>query len=170
MLCLAHDKLLGRVDEVSTALLEDVPQPREHAVNMAHSEAHATCAPAHTALAHALLRHTKLMLLLSSKHHLRCKMCEDASSALLCPLSAAAACLAEWAACLNRAWCLSCSCVTANTALQLFGPVEAPMYSLQYAGGGEIPSEATSGSKVLAVQRLSTLLDACMVSSLTQGR
>ena len=49
--------------------------------------------------------------------------------------------------------------------LQLFGPVEAPMYSLQYAGGGQMPPEAAAGSAVLAVQRLATYLDATSMVS-----
>ena len=39
---------------------------------------------------------------------------------------------------------------------EVFGPVEEPLYTLRYAGGGEMPAEVVAGAPVFSVERFST--------------
>jgi len=39
---------------------------------------------------------------------------------------------------------------------EVFGPVDEPLYTLRYAGGGEMPPEVAAGAQVFSVERFST--------------
>ena len=54
--------------------------------------------------------------------------------------------------------CLEDSRAPLGRVEEVFGQVRQPLYSLRYAGGGQLPEQATVGASVASVQRLTEFI------------